>query len=76
MLDEVRVPVEALHVQDYKKVRDLIFGLPTDIIASLVTAHGRSMGIFGQNEKIVINTISADRDYAEIDGSIFKQESH
>lgn len=74
--DNIRVPIEALHTQEFKKDRRLVFGIPTDMIAALVTAHGRNVGIFNHNEKIVIKDITVEDNYAEIDGVIYRQENN
>lgn len=76
MNDNVRVPIEALHTPEFKKNRNLIFGIPTKMIAALVTAHLRNVGILFQNEMIVIKDIDVDQDYSEIDGEIYRQETN
>jgi hypothetical protein len=64
------------NLQEFKKDRDIRFGVPCSMIAALVTAHGRNIGIFLPNEKIEIKDIEVSNDYAEIEGFIFRQESN
>lgn len=74
--NEIRVPIEALHTQEFKRDREIIFGIPTKMIAALVTAHLRNVGILFHNETIVIKDIEVSGDYSEIDGEIFRQENN
>jgi hypothetical protein len=72
--EPIRVPIEALHQQEFKQNRRISFGIWTKLLDSLVTAHGRSIGVFHNNEKIRIDDIIVDGDYSTIDGVIYEQE--
>lgn len=74
--EPITVPIEALHQQEFKQGRRISFGIFTKLLDALVTAHGRSAGVFFSNEKILIDNIEVDGGYATIEGTIYEQEKH
>ncbi len=72
----LRVPIANYKTPEYKKDRTITFGIFTSILEGLITAHGRSMGVFLQNEKLKLESINIEDDYSEIVGAIYKQENN
>lgn len=74
MTEVINVPVEALHQQEFIKGRKISFGVFTKMLDALVTAHGRSIGVLFNNEKIMIDDIVVDGDHSTIEGYLYEQE--
>jgi hypothetical protein len=75
-LELLPVPIEALHQQEFKKGRQITFGIMTRLLDTIVTAQGRSNGMFFNNEKIMIDDIIVDGEYSTIAGTLYEQEKN
>jgi hypothetical protein len=70
------VPIASLQTQEFKKDRDVSFGFMTKLLDAFLTSHGRSVGVFLENEKIQIHNIEVNKEHSVIDGTIYRQESN
>jgi hypothetical protein len=61
---------------EYKRDREISFGLSTQWISSFITAHGRNLGVFLPNEMVLIDHIDVDGEHSVIDAVLYKQTNN